>query len=172
MPAPKEIEQLWHCDGHELLLRINRAELEILSIFCPHEEKDGPCKNRKGECIVSTHITRYGMDCNGGVSPAMEKLSICWTLIGDVDDIDFNCNNVSDDDTEYIDDNFIQMEEPVTVRRRNKINKDIIVFKVTDSKLELNKALQTSFNVQWIKHKLMWPKSISVVNELIVNLIT
>ena len=88
MPAPKEIEQLWHCDGHELLLRINRAELEILSIFCPHEEKDGPCKNRKGECIVSTHITRYGMDCNGGVSPAMEKLSICWTLIGDVDDID------------------------------------------------------------------------------------
>jgi hypothetical protein len=28
------------------------------------------------------------MDCNGGVSPAMEKLSLCWTLIGDVDDID------------------------------------------------------------------------------------
>lgn len=89
MPTPKEIEQLWHCDGHELLLRINRAELEILTIKCPHEEDtEAQCKNRKGECVVIHHISRYGMDCNGGVAPAMENLSLCWTLIGDVDDID------------------------------------------------------------------------------------
>jgi hypothetical protein len=89
MPAPKEIEQLWHCDGHELLLRINRAELEILAISCPHAEEDeGACKNRKGECAVIAHISRYGMDCNGGVSPAMEHLVLCWTIIGDIDDVD------------------------------------------------------------------------------------
>lgn len=84
----KDIEQLWHCDGHSLILRINRSELEVLDIICPHEDGHEVCKNQKGDCIVISHVNRYGMDCNGGVSPAIDKLDICWTLIGDKDDLD------------------------------------------------------------------------------------
>ena len=83
----KSIEQIWHCDDHELLLRINRSDLEILSVLCPHET-GGQCKNRNSECVVSAHVLRYGMDCNSGVCLAHSNMKICWTLIGDIDDMD------------------------------------------------------------------------------------
>jgi len=82
--APKqEIEQIWHNDHHRLSLRINRSELEILEIICPATEPSADCINSEGECVVEWFISRYGMDCNGGICMAEHDMEICWTLIGD-----------------------------------------------------------------------------------------
>lgn len=80
-------EQIWHNDGHELILRINKADLEILDAICPHVG-EAPCKNKNGNCTVSEFIMRYGMDCNAGVCDAHSQMKICWTLIGDIDSLD------------------------------------------------------------------------------------
>ena len=81
------VEQIWHNDGHEITLKINRADIEIVSVFCPHEG-DANCKNRLGECVVSAFILRYGMDCNAGVCDAQTPIKICWTLVGDKNSLD------------------------------------------------------------------------------------
>lgn len=80
------VEQMWHNDGHSIVLRINRADLEILDIICPNQESGGGCMNIHQECAVRWFIGRYGMDCNGGVCPADRQIRICWTLIGDKND--------------------------------------------------------------------------------------
>jgi hypothetical protein len=88
MAKNTEIEQLWHNDGHRVILRINRAELEVLEVICPYETEKGPCKTSKNVCAVSSFIYRYGLECNGGVCPAAKEITICWTIIGDIEDID------------------------------------------------------------------------------------
>jgi hypothetical protein len=81
-------EQVWHNDGHELILRINRADLEVLEVICPHQDGDAICRDKNGECIISAFIMRYGMDCNAGISDAHNPMKICWTLIGDKNSLD------------------------------------------------------------------------------------
>lgn len=80
-----ETEQIWHNDGHKIVLRINKSELEVVEIFCPNDEKlDGECKADNAECIVRWFVSRYGMECNGGLCPAQENVEISWTLVGDI----------------------------------------------------------------------------------------
>lgn len=81
-------DQIWHNDGHEIEIRINRADVEIISTKCPHQDGIAECKNREGECSVSLFIMRYGLDCNVGVCDAKTPIKICWTLIGNVDSLD------------------------------------------------------------------------------------
>lgn len=85
-----EIEQMWHNDGHQLILRIEKAELIVSAVICPNRNKESlpgnRCMNRDGICAVEWFIERYGMDCNGGICDATSPLSICWTLIGDHND--------------------------------------------------------------------------------------
>lgn len=84
-----ETEQIWHNDGHKLILRINKSELQIMEVVCPSDESDeGECKDPAGQCCVRWFIDRYGMDCNGGVCPANEVLEICWTVVGGLNDLD------------------------------------------------------------------------------------
>lgn len=82
-----EIQQIWHNDGHKIELRINKAELEVLSTICPHEN-DAPCKNMTGDCVVTWFINRFGMECNGGMCPPAEFLEISWTIVGDINNFD------------------------------------------------------------------------------------
>lgn len=72
----------WHDDGHYLLLRISKSDLEIIDIHCPNEEK-GECLDQMYGCVVKHFVRRYGLDCNAGACPAIDKMEICWTLIGD-----------------------------------------------------------------------------------------
>ena len=80
-------EMVWHNDGHAIHLRINRSEVDIVSITCPHKE-GGPCTGEHGDCTVSLLIDRYGLDCNAGSCPAAESIGICWTILGDKRDLD------------------------------------------------------------------------------------
>ena len=88
MNQKNDIEQVWHNDNHLLRLRINKADLEIYEIFCPSLDDSAECKNSHGDCVVQWFISRFGMDCNGGVCAAEEDLQICWTLIGDKDNLE------------------------------------------------------------------------------------
>jgi hypothetical protein len=77
-------EQLmtWHDDGHYIVLRISKADLEIVDVHCPDVE-GAKCKDDVYGCLVKHFVHRYGLDCNAGTCPAIEKMDICWTLIGD-----------------------------------------------------------------------------------------
>lgn len=79
-------EQFWHNDGHKLILRINKAELEVLFVECPGEGSE--CMTEDYGCIVRWFIDRFGMECNAGSCAPEEKMGICWTLVGDKKNID------------------------------------------------------------------------------------
>jgi hypothetical protein len=75
-------EQFWHNDGHKIMLRINRSELEVLHIECPNQE-NAECNTEEYGCIVRWFIQRFGMECNAGSCAPEEIVEICWTLVGD-----------------------------------------------------------------------------------------
>jgi hypothetical protein len=87
MAKQQEAEQIWHNDGHTLQLRINKGELEVLEVICPHEE-NAACKNIAGDCAVTWFVNRFGMECNGGICPPSEFLEVSWTLVGDINNFD------------------------------------------------------------------------------------
>jgi len=80
-------EMLWHNDGHKLFLQINKSELEIVDVYCPNTG-GGDCRHERYGCIVEFFVTRFGLDCNVGVCPAKESLTICWSLVGDKYDVE------------------------------------------------------------------------------------
>jgi len=80
-------DMLWHNDGHEITLRINKSELEIIEIKCPNSES-GDCWDSTHGCLVEWYVSRYGMECNAGSCPASEKILLCWTIIGDSRNLD------------------------------------------------------------------------------------
>lgn len=104
MPTITPDEVVWSNDGHTITLHINKEELEILDISCPHdlefmndieEEaiKDAvvghPCMagSRVG-CVVKYFVNLYGFECNIGSCAPEPVLEISWSLLGSVDDID------------------------------------------------------------------------------------
>lgn len=87
MAKIQEIEQIWHTDGHQVHLRINKAELEVLEVTCPHEE-NGACKNIAGDCVVTWFVNRFGMECNAGVCQPSPVIDISWTIVGDINNFD------------------------------------------------------------------------------------
>jgi len=84
-----ESEMLWHNDGHILTLQIAKAELKIIDVFCPFESQvSGECHHPEHGCLVQEFAYRYGLDCNVGACPAVEKMQICWTRTSATSDID------------------------------------------------------------------------------------
>ena len=78
-------EMTWHDDGHALILQLNKTELKILLTVCPHKEKDNsPCRHPDANCMVEWFITRFGFECNVGVSDPLPELSIAWSFVGDM----------------------------------------------------------------------------------------
>jgi hypothetical protein len=80
-------EMVWHNDGHYIVLRISRSELEVVEVGCNNGD-GGICYERDYGCLVQWFLTRYGMECNAGVCPAEEKIEICWTILGDRRNLD------------------------------------------------------------------------------------
>ena len=80
-------EMVWHNDEHAIQLRLNRSEVEITEIECPHDET-GDCRVEGNECVVQYFIYRFGFDCNAGSCPASERIQICWTLGRNPRDLD------------------------------------------------------------------------------------
>lgn len=82
-------EMLWHNDGHKIFLRIIKSELEVYDISCPHiSSANAACYSSRYGCAVKHFIHRFGMDCNVGSCMANEVLDICWSLVGDINDLD------------------------------------------------------------------------------------
>jgi len=79
----------WHDDGHTIALQIIGADLRIVGMFCPHEsDQTKPCRHPRHGCIVKSFVDRYGLDCNVGSCPAASQVTLCWTNVGDPDDIE------------------------------------------------------------------------------------
>ncbi len=87
--ATAEDEVLWNNDGHTIELRLNKAELNIIAVVCPHEEDDSeaPCRSSSG-CVVKHFVHIYGLECNIGVCPPEPVMEISWCLQGNFGDIE------------------------------------------------------------------------------------
>jgi hypothetical protein len=74
----------WHNDGHVIHMQINKSNLEITSVDCPHKDKsEGACKHDDVNCVIEHFLNIYGLDCNVGVVAPSADLSIAWAFIGD-----------------------------------------------------------------------------------------
>lgn len=75
---------VWHNDGHVVVLQINKANLEVLSVLCPNEgAEDANCKHDDTPCVVKWFLSTFGMECNVGVSKPNDMLKIAWTFVGE-----------------------------------------------------------------------------------------
>lgn len=75
-------ELVWHNDGHAVNLRIEKSNLVVTSVDCPHEE-NGICNIGPEGCVVKWFILRFGLECNVGVCEPAPAISIAWALVGD-----------------------------------------------------------------------------------------
>ena len=78
-------EIVWHNDGHTIMLELNRAEVKVLYVSCPEE---GPCQHLTYGCMVRFFLSRFGLECNVGVAPPAEEMSIAWSMHGDSHDLE------------------------------------------------------------------------------------
>lgn len=82
-------EMLWRNDGHKIYLRIVKSELDVFDTFCPHVgDPSAACISDRYGCAVRYFVHRFGMECNVGSCMAAESLDICWSLVGDKNDLD------------------------------------------------------------------------------------
>ncbi len=86
-PITKEDDVAWNNDGHKITLRLNKADLEVEEVICPHGDEEGPCNSQLG-CIVSYFINLYALECNIGVCPPEPEMEICWCVQGTFGDIE------------------------------------------------------------------------------------
>ena len=76
-------EMTWHKDGHAIHLQLNKSEIRIVGIDCPHKDAESaPCKHPDAKCAVIYFVSRYGLECNVGVCEPQPKLDIAWTMVG------------------------------------------------------------------------------------------
>lgn len=75
----------WHNDGHKMSLVLDKAEIVIRSVTCPHgRSEDAACSGIvKDQCVVEYFLNRYGFDCNVGVAPVAPEMEIAWTIVGE-----------------------------------------------------------------------------------------
>ena len=77
-------EMVWHKDGHIVICQLNKSELQILGVVCPHKEKDdAPCRHSDAPCVVEWFMQTYGFECNVGVAKPSSEMEIAWHFIGD-----------------------------------------------------------------------------------------
>lgn len=87
-------EVVWSNDGHTITLHLDKENLEILQVTCPHdseqdESQDHPClSNSRVGCVVKYFVNLYGFECNIGSCAPEPVLEISWSLLGSIDDID------------------------------------------------------------------------------------
>lgn len=78
---------VWNVDGHRVLLQLNKNELSIQMVLCPHHEGRA-CQVAGFDCIVTWFLDVYGLDCNVGVSEVASEMELAWSLQGDSSDPD------------------------------------------------------------------------------------
>lgn len=76
---------IWHNDGHKISLVLDKAEVVIRSVICPHgTDSDAPCFGIvPNQCVVEHFLSRYGFDCNVGVAPVAPEMEVAWTIVGE-----------------------------------------------------------------------------------------
>lgn len=74
---------VWHKDGHAIELQINKSELEVIGVHCPHGgSSDAPCFHEETPCVVKWFLQTFGMECNVGVATPSGNMEIAWHFIG------------------------------------------------------------------------------------------
>jgi hypothetical protein len=74
----------WHNDGHVVFLQLNKSNLEITAVVCPHIGKeDSPCIHNDVPCVVEYFLQIYGLECNVGVVEPSAIIPVAWAFIGD-----------------------------------------------------------------------------------------
>jgi hypothetical protein len=74
---------VWHRDGHLVTLELNKSELQVTEIRCPHNEAlDAPCRHDETPCVVKWFLKTFGMECNVGVASPSAEMEFAWHFVG------------------------------------------------------------------------------------------
>jgi hypothetical protein len=80
---------MWHDDGHIIWLELNKSDLVVLGVNCPHKsDPDEACQADGYGCLVEWFIMRYGLECNVGVCEPSSEIAIAWSVVGNTHDLD------------------------------------------------------------------------------------
>lgn len=75
----------WHDDGHTIFLQLNKSEVRVIAVLCPHAfEQHGPCKHPDAVCVVEWFLLRFGLECNVGVCDPAPEIKVAWSYVGDI----------------------------------------------------------------------------------------
>jgi hypothetical protein len=78
-----EQEITWNKDGHSVSLRIEKNNLVISGVHCPHADAEKkPCHLTEDGCAVKWFLLVYGLECNVGVVDPAPTIEIAWSLVG------------------------------------------------------------------------------------------
>jgi hypothetical protein len=83
------VQQIWHNDRHRMSLVLNKSDLSITTVTCPHGPDSGAaCHHPTAGCIVRWFLERFGLDCHVGVAEPTPEVQLAWTWAGDHHDLD------------------------------------------------------------------------------------
>jgi len=83
-------ELLWHDDGHQIYLRLEKSLVRVSPMDCPFQEApDAACYHVGiSGCSVKYFVQMYGLDVNVGVADPVAEMPISWAIQGDAYSID------------------------------------------------------------------------------------
>lgn len=78
-------ELVWHDDGHQIYMRLEKSLVRVNPMDCPFEDSEEAfCYHMGvGGCAVRFFIQMYGLDVNVGVADPMSEMPISWAMQGD-----------------------------------------------------------------------------------------
>lgn len=78
------LEAIWHNDGHSVALNIEKTQVVVEPIVCPHDDAgDAACFHPKVGCLFVYFVGLYGLEVNNGQAPAASRVDMAWAVIGD-----------------------------------------------------------------------------------------
>lgn len=97
-----ELELVWHNDGHFIELYLNKDDIKVLPLACPHgEKKESECYHDGVEgCIVKYFVKMYGLETNMGTCDISPRIEIAW------------CSNGSQWDTDLVNFYMMPIDDP------------------------------------------------------------
>ena len=78
----------WIEDGHILHFRLDKDQLYISHVECPHSDSVSICTRMRDWCVVGMFIGVYGTELNLGNTYVDGPLEIAWIPIPGVSDLD------------------------------------------------------------------------------------
>lgn len=81
-------------DGHRLIFKLDKDQVVIERIDCPHDGGSRGVCNGRGRCLVKTFIGVYGLDFCVGEASIDGPVEIAWLPVYGESDLDLDVGGI------------------------------------------------------------------------------